>query len=82
MAYIHKIKFVKYVDAIVIPMPLTAGFVRIGNFFNSEILGKFTDGSWGVVFKKVGETTPRHPTQIFEALLCFVIFFVLLLVYK
>lgn len=80
--YVHKVKFVKYVDAIAVPITLTAGFVRIGNFFNSEILGKFTDGSWGVTFKKLGETAPRYPTQIFESLLCFAIFFILLFVYK
>lgn len=80
--YIHKVKFVKYVDAIAIPMPLTAACVRIGNFFNSEILGKFTDGSWGVTFKKLGEIVPRHPSQIYEALLSLAIFFALFFVYK
>lgn len=78
---IHKIRFNKYVDLLVLGMPITAGFVRIGNFFNSEIIGRATNGNWGVVFQKLGEDFPRHPSQIYEAFLSFMIFFVLFYVY-
>lgn len=77
----QKVKFSKYVDIIVLGMPITSGFVRIGNFFNSEIVGKATDGSWGVVFNKLGEDFPRHPSQFYEAGLSFLIFFILFWVY-
>ena len=77
----QKVKFTKYVDVLVLGMPITAGFVRIGNFFNSEIVGRPTDGTWGVVFKKLGEDFPRHPSQFYEAGLSFAIFFILLWVY-
>jgi prolipoprotein diacylglyceryl transferase len=37
-------------DRIVIPVACGAVFVRIGNFFNSEIVGKVTDSSFGIRF--------------------------------
>ncbi len=37
-------------DRVVIPVASGAIFVRIGNFFNSEIVGKETDSSFGVQF--------------------------------
>ena len=42
-------------------------FVRIGNFFNSEIVGNYTNSNFGVVFKNNGEIFPRHPAQLYEA---------------
>jgi len=77
----HKKKFSLYSDLLVIGFPITAGFVRLGNFFNSEIVGRATDGSWGVVFKQLGEDFPRHPSQLYEAGLSFAIFVVLFVVY-
>ena len=37
-------------DRVVIPVACGAVFVRIGNFFNSEIVGKVTDSSFGIRF--------------------------------
>jgi len=37
-------------DRVVIPVASGAVFVRIGNFFNSEIVGKVTDSSLGIKF--------------------------------
>jgi len=79
--WVHKKKFSLYSDLLVIGFPITAGFVRIGNFFNSEIVGRPTDGSWGVVFERLREDFPRHPSQLYEAGLSFAIFAVLLVVY-
>ena len=74
---IQKVKFTKYVDVLVLGMPITAGFVRIGNFFNSEIVGRATNSDYGVIFAKLGEDFPRHPSQFYEAGLSFLIFFIL-----
>ncbi len=54
-------------------------FIRIGNFFNSEIIGKpAEEGSpWAVVFKNI-DNIPRHPGQLYEA---FGYLFVFLIVY-
>jgi len=46
------------------------GFIRLGNLFNSEIIGKVTDVPWAFIFIKV-DSLPRHPTQIYEALALF-----------
>ena len=39
-------------DRIVIAVALGGMFVRIGNFFNSEIVGKYTNSDFGVIFLK------------------------------
>lgn len=55
-------------DRVVIPVALGAIFVRIGNFFNSEMIGKPADESlpWAIIFKKL-DNVPRHPGQLYEA---------------
>lgn len=78
---IKKVDFSKYIDLIAIVVPLSAGFVRIGNFFNSEIVGKATGNTYGVIFKSLGEDFPRHPSQLYESLIAFSIFGILLFVY-
>ncbi|HAS16329.1 MAG TPA: prolipoprotein diacylglyceryl transferase [Nitrospiraceae bacterium] len=78
---IHRVEFRRYADLLVFGVPITAAFVRTGNFFNSEIVGIPTNGRWGVVFKRLGEDFPRHPAQLYEAILCSVIFIVLLVIY-
>src|SRR3972149_6515992 len=64
----YKVKFSKYADASAIGIPITAAFVRIGNFFNAEILGVPSGtGKWGVIFKRGGGDFPRPPVQRYEA---------------
>ncbi len=69
-------------DRLIIPTTLGAGFVRIGNFFNSEIVGKYTGNNFGVIFVNRGETLPRHPAQLYESICYFVLFFILTQIYK
>ena len=38
-------------DRLTIPIAIGGAFVRIGNFFNSEILGKYTNSDWGIIFE-------------------------------
>ncbi|WP_431159387.1 prolipoprotein diacylglyceryl transferase [Winogradskyella poriferorum] len=64
-------------DRVVIPVALGAVFVRLGNFINSEIIGKFTNNDFGVVFKQLGESEPRHPAQLYEAF-CYIFVFIAL----
>jgi len=54
-------------DRIVLAVAFGGGFVRIGNFFNSEIIGKPSGTDFGVVFAQLGENFARYPTQLFEA---------------
>jgi prolipoprotein diacylglyceryl transferase len=66
-------------DRVVIACASGAIFIRIGNFFNSEILGKPSEEGlpWAVVFKNI-DNIPRHPGQLYEA---FGYLFVFLIVY-
>jgi prolipoprotein diacylglyceryl transferase len=80
---IKRIDIRKYIDTIVISIPLLASFIRIGNYFNSEILGTPTNFAWGVWFQRVdGSELYRHPVQIYESLTTLGLFFVLYFVYK
>ena len=84
---IYKIKY-KYdsvlwiFDRLVIAVALGGMFVRIGNFFNSEILGKFTNSDFGVIFLNRGENLPRHPAQLYEAFGYLILFAFLVLIYN
>ena len=69
-------------DRVAITVAFGGIFIRIGNFFNSEIVGKYTGSSFGVVFKNNGETLPRHPVQLYESLGYFIVFIILFLIYK
>ena len=66
-------------DRVVIACASGAIFIRIGNFFNSEIIGKSAEEGlpWAVVFKNI-DNIPRHPGQLYEA---FGYLFVFLIVY-
>lgn len=55
-------------------------FIRLGNFFNSEILGLPTDLPWAVVFSQI-DMLPRHPTQLYESVAYLLIFALLLYKY-
>ena len=74
--------FWEYLDTLVVPMPLTAACVRMGNFFNSEIVGRATDSPLGVVFARNGENFTRHPSQLYECALLLFVFVILLLAYS
>lgn len=75
------VPFSKYIDLMAVPMPLVAGFVRLGNFFNSEIVGRATDSPLGVVFARNGEDFARHPVQLYEGLLAWGTFAILIFLY-
>ncbi|TXD49383.1 prolipoprotein diacylglyceryl transferase [Polaribacter sp. IC073] len=64
-------------DRLAIMVALAGFFIRFGNFFNSEIYGKETGSSFGVIFKAAGETAARHPTQLYEAFSYLALFFVM-----
>jgi len=58
--------FLWLLDRLSIPTALTGAFIRLGNFFNSEILGRPAEVSWAVVFSRVDQV-PRHPVQLYES---------------
>ncbi len=68
-------------DRIGVATALAGALIRLGNLMNSEIYGNPTDLPWGFVFLLRGETLPKHPTQLYEALAYLVTFAVLMLLY-
>ncbi|MFN3780671.1 MAG: prolipoprotein diacylglyceryl transferase [Candidatus Kapaibacteriota bacterium] len=83
-----KINLLWLLDRIVVPTALAASFIRIGNFFNHEIIGKPTTVPWAIVFNifqgrdVVGVTPPVHPSQLYEAVTYILIFILLFVLYK
>lgn len=72
-------------DRVVITVALAGFFIRMGNLFNSEIIGKPTDLPWAFVF--VGADipdpmVPRHPAQLYEAIAYLIIFLIIALIYR
>jgi prolipoprotein diacylglyceryl transferase len=77
----YKQFFLVVVDRLVIVIALAGFFIRTGNLFNSEIIGKATTVSWAFIFERV-DLIPRHPSQVYEAIAYLVIFFILWLAYQ
>ena len=69
----HRLSPLWILDRLVIVVALGGTFVRLGNLFNSEIYGIPTTLPWGFIFERNGETLPKHPTQLYEALSYFLI---------
>lgn len=77
----YKVQFLGLLDKMAVAVPVTGTFIRLGNFMNSEIYGKPTNGNWGVVFER-DDLIPRHPTQLYEAFAYLLIFGILFYMYK
>lgn len=73
--------FIEGCDRFAFSAALGAILVRVGNFFNSEIVGRRTGADWGVRFPRhdrVPDPPLRHPSQLYEALLGLAVFAALL----
>jgi phosphatidylglycerol:prolipoprotein diacylglycerol transferase len=68
-------------DRIVVPAALGGACIRVGNLFNSEILGTPTHLPWGVIFANV-DSVPRHPAQLYESVAYLLVFLGFLWVYR
>ncbi len=72
-----KRRFLAVADFLAPLIPPGLFFGRIGNFINQELWGRVTDAPWGVwFFTAPGQ--PRHPAQLYEALLEGLVLFILL----
>jgi len=74
---IKEIDYWKAADIYTATIPIGLGLGRIGNFINGELYGRTTDVPWGMVFPG-GGPLPRHPSQLYEALLEGFLLFVVL----
>ncbi len=73
--------FMWVADRVVPAVAVGGMFIRIGNFFNSEIIGIPTELPWAIVFERV-DMLPRHPSMLYESLLCVIVLVALLWIYK
>ena len=73
----YHINFWKTADIYVATVPIGLFLGRIGNFINGELYGRITESPLGMIFPG-GGPLPRHPSQLYEALLEGCVLFVLL----
>jgi phosphatidylglycerol:prolipoprotein diacylglycerol transferase len=73
----HQLGFWKVLDTYAVTVPVGLGLGRLGNFINAELYGRTTEVPWGMVFPN-GGPLPRHPSQLYEALLEGLVLFLLL----
>lgn len=67
----------RILDLFVLPAALIGALIRVGNFFNQEVLGAPTSVPWAVIFGHPfdgSSPVPRHPAQLYEALFYFGLF--------
>jgi phosphatidylglycerol:prolipoprotein diacylglycerol transferase len=76
-----KTRFMTLADICVPAGPIGLFLGRIGNFINGELYGRQTDVSWGIIFREGGRY-PRHPSQLYEALLEGLAIFLILMLIK
>lgn len=70
-----KINASEIIDLVITPLPILICLIRLANFINSEIVGRPTNGNFGVRFYLLEENPVlRHPSQIYEAILGLLIF--------
>ena len=77
-SHICKIPFLTMADLCAIGGVIGLFFGRIANFINGELWGAPTDLPWGVVFGGAAGMMPRHPSQLYEAILEGLVIFLVL----
>ena len=76
------IELFKFTDLLAIITPIGLFLGRLANFINSELIGTPTNLPWSVIFVKI-DNIPRHPSQIYEALLeGLLLFLIINLIFK
>jgi len=64
----NNINFFKIADIVSCVAPIGIFLGRIANFINGELYGKISTLPWAVIFPN-GGNVPRHPSQLYEAIL-------------
>jgi phosphatidylglycerol---prolipoprotein diacylglyceryl transferase len=77
----NKVNLTSFLDVLSVNTPIALMFGRFANFINGELYGRPTDVAWAIPFPK-GGNIPRHPSQLYEAMLeGLLLYIVLRLVY-
>ena len=78
LAWRQKLSWLRIHDYVACCVPFGLFFGRLANFVNAELWGKATDVPWAVIFPTDPLGLPRHPSQIYEAILEGLVLFALL----
>jgi len=78
LAWKNKLNWLRIHDYVACCAPFGLFFGRLANFVNGELWGAPTSLPWGVIFPQAPDALPRHPSQLYEAVLEGVLMFVLL----
>ncbi len=78
----YNFNYLWIMDHLCIAVAFAGCFIRLGNLFNSEIYGDVTTLPWGIIFDRNGETEPKHPTQIYEALSYLILGLIMVWIYR
>jgi phosphatidylglycerol:prolipoprotein diacylglycerol transferase len=73
----HKLTWTNLGDNLVVAVPIGLFLGRCANFINGELYGRPTNVAWAMVFPE-GGPMPRHPSQLYEAILEGLVLFVIL----
>lgn len=79
------INFLNVLDLVCLSAGIAAFWIRVGNFFNQEVIGIPTTVPWAIIFGHPMDhsaVVPRHPSQLYEALIYFAIFIFLVSLWK
>ena len=75
----YDINFLRLCDHLSVIAPIGLFFGRVANFINMELYGRPTGSNYGVIFPNI-DYLPRHPSQLYEALLEGLLSFVIILI--
>jgi len=73
--------FLYITDRLSYCVAFAGGLIRIGNFFNSEMIGRPTDLPWGITFERIDQLS-RHPSMLYESFFYLITAFVLFRLYE
>ena len=74
---LNRLSFRMTGDAVCCAVPIGLGFGRLANFINGELFGRPSEVPWAMIFPR-GGPLPRHPSQLYEAVLEGLVLFVVL----
>ncbi|MEI9850619.1 MAG: prolipoprotein diacylglyceryl transferase [Sphingomonas sp.] len=63
------LRLLRVYDYIACATPFGLFLVRLANFVNGELWGRPSSLPWAIVFPGSGDGIPRHPSQLYEAVL-------------
>jgi phosphatidylglycerol:prolipoprotein diacylglycerol transferase len=68
---VNRIPLLGFADRMAVVTPIGLGLGRIANFINGELWGRPAPDwlPWRMIFPRSGDGIPRHPSQIYEALM-------------